>query len=112
MGKVKTSREAQAVMRVGSYGIRLIPGNIIVGKYLLIATGPKAGTEEMTASTQSYHVSYYRAVCNLYDRLVADGTFDNNTVVVKGLIDAEKAAYKMIEEALSKIEILPARVSI
>ena len=112
MDKVKKGSEEQAVMRIGAYGIRLIPGNIVVGKYSLIQSGPNKGIEQMSANTQSFHINYYRAVCNLYDRLLAEETYNSNTVVVKGLIDAEEKTYKMIKDMLKEIKVLPARVTI
>ncbi len=96
-------------IRVGEYGIRAVPGNIILGKYTLVATGPKKGCEIVNQKTQRYFSNWTGALSALYDVLLNDRVGKNNIKIVRGLMDSQEEAYEMIKVALEEIKILPAK---
>lgn len=102
----KTSRKTQAFFRVGKFGIRQTPLNIIVGEIRLVQSGPLLGTEKMIKYTESYHRNYEIALIELMNRLINDKMSKGNVDVLKGLIDSIKETKEDILRALRDYTIL------
>jgi len=96
-------RATQAIFRIGKFGIRQIPCNIIVGEYSLVTSGPNQGMERMKSNTETYHTNYERALGNLIDRLIEDKMEKSSIDMLKGLIksiaEVKAELYKVLKES-------------
>ncbi len=98
--------------RIGAYGIKTIPGNVVLGVLTLVGTGKYIGQERMKSDNRVFYGNWTTALRGLYDKLLDDKVAKNNAKVVKGLMDAQAEAYAMIDEHLKRIKVLPAKESI